>query len=404
MSQLVVVSIEDLKPGMYVEAVQKQSGNLKIKTQGRVNSQTTINSLKSKGLLSFFIDPAKSDIPVVDKAAESPQEQIQPEAPEEPVTAASFENEINKAATLYQEAKVIQEKLLDAIQEGLPTDFTPVKECSDAFVESLQRNSNALLCMSHIKEKDDYLLEHSLNVAILMATFAEFLGLEQDLVNELAFAGMLHDVGKIEIPDRILNKPGKHTPEEAEIMRCHVLRGVDIIKNMPEASKVLLEVVAQHHEKLDGKGYPNNLKGSEISEFGRMIAIIDAYDAMTADRCYKKGVPANFALKMLLKYSGSHFDDFLVKQFVKCIGVHPVGSLVRTKSDKAAMVVSLNEEHPLQPVIKVFYSLRSNHFLQPKDVDLSGNFVDEEIAAAIRPEDFNINYKKFFYQFVCPQQ
>lgn len=396
MSQLVVISIDDLQPGMYVEAVDKQNGELKIKTQGKVNSQKAIDALKARGILSFVVDPAKSDVPISGQEETESEEEVVQES-------VAFEKEINRAASLYQEAKFIQEKLLDNIREGLPVDFDPVKQCSDAIVDSLQRNANALLCMSHIKQKDDYLLEHSLNVAILMATFAEFLELEEDLVHELALAGMLHDVGKIEIPDEILNKPGKHTSEETEIMRCHVLRGVGIVENMPDVSDTIRQVVAQHHEKLDGKGYPAQLTNSEISDFGRMIAIVDAYDAMTADRCYKKGMPATHALKLLLKYAGSHFDEFLVKQFVKCIGVHPVGSLIRTKSDKIAMVMELNAEHPLNPVIKIFYSLRSNHFLTPKDVDLSEKHVDEEISAAVRAEDFKINYEKFFYQFICPQ-
>lgn len=396
MSQLRVISIDDLQPGMYVEAVDAQRGTMKIKTQGKVKSQKAIDTLKARGILSFVVDPNKSDVPIPHQE----QTAAEPIVVEEEV---SFEKEINQAASLYQEAKSIQEKLLDSIKEGLPVEFAPVKQCSDAIVESLQRNSSALLCMSHIKDKDDYLLEHSLNVAILMATFAQFLELEQELVHELAFAGMLHDVGKIEIPDEILNKPGKHTNEETEIMRCHVLRGVEIIENMADVSQTIHQVVAQHHEKLDGKGYPNQLSSSQISEFGRMIAIVDAYDAMTADRCYKKGMPATHALKILLKSAGTHFDEFLVQQFVKCIGVHPVGSLVRTTSDKIAMVMGLNEGQPLNPVIKIFYSLRSNHFLTPKDVDLSANHVDEEIQSAVRPEDFKINYEKFFFQFVCPQ-
>lgn len=398
MSHFVVVEIDNVKPGMFVEAVHQQQGKMQIRTQGKINSGTAVAALKKKGIISFLIDPSRSDVPVA-----TPDDHAEPdEVLVEVVKTVPFQDEISQADHLYRDAKSIQEKLLDTIQAGLPVDFAPVKACSDAFVESLQRNANALLCMSHIKQKDDYLLEHSLNVAILMATFAEFLGLEKETVYDLAFAGMLHDVGKIEVPDHVLHKPGKLTPDEMTIMQSHVNKGLQVVATLPDTPQLLLDVVGQHHEKLDGTGYPNGIEGSQLSEFGRMVSIIDAYDAMTADRCYKKGLPANHALKLLLKYSGTQFDEFLVKQFVKCMGVHPVGSLVRTNSDKIAMVMRLNEEQPLSPMIKVFYSLKTQHFVQPKELDLTHKHVEDEIIAAVKPEDFNINYEKFFYQFVCP--
>lgn len=399
-NSLVNVSIDNLKPGMFVKSVLQQKGSMKVKTKGVVSSEEVVAALRNKGLMVFQVDLSKSRLAEEDKQAFFSHAPESTQAIPETSESVPFENEINHAATLYNDAKQLQGQLLESIKLGLPVDFEPIKEMSDKFVGSLQRNPNALLCMTHLREKDAYLLEHSLNVGILMGAFAGFLELDENLVNELAFAGMVHDIGKVEIADNILLKPGKLTDAEMRVMKDHVVKGVEALELMPGVSDLLLTTVSEHHERLNGGGYPNGLAGDDISFYGRMIAIVDGYDAMTADRCYKKGMPPNQALKILLKMSQSELDRELVAKFIKHLGIHPVGSLVKLDSEKVSMVTEHNPDSPLCPKVKSFYSLRSNHYISPKDIDLAHKQCRENIVSSLREQDLNINYKKFFHEQV----
>lgn len=397
MSKLVVVPIDKLQVGMFVEAVHKQNGDLKIKTQGKVTNEGAISILKSKGILSLVVDMERSDLPEDSKETDNASSETSEQKPHARGTA-TLEDELTQASALYEEAKHLQKKLLHSIQSGLPVNFEPIKNVSEKFVNSLDRNPNALLCMTHLRQKDAYLLEHSLNVGILMGAFAQSLELDPDVVSELALAGMLHDIGKIEIPDEILHKPARLTDEEMTVMKGHVVKGLEVLKTMDGITERLFHVVAQHHERLDGSGYPMGLNDADINIYGRMIAIVDGYDAMTADRCYKKGMPPNQALKILLKCSETELDRALVNKFIKYIGVHPVGSLVKLDSEKLSLVTEHNEDAPLSPKVKTFFSFRSNHFVAPKDVNLADKHCREKIASAVRAEDLKINYKKFFHE------
>lgn len=401
MSTLKKITIEQLVPGMYVHSVARQKGNLEMKSQGIVSSDKVVGFLKQKGVLELIIDEAKCKKPKEDKEPEQKNSPSKTQYSRSSAPLVAFEDEVEKATQIYNHAKSIQKRLLKNVEKGLPISVGPIKQVSEDFVGSLQRNPNALMCMTHLRDKDAYLLEHSLNVGILLASFGRFLGLDENLVTELALAGMLHDIGKVNIPDKILLKPGKLTDPEMIIMKGHVNEGLKALNDVENVSDIVIKVVSQHHERLDGHGYPNGLPEEKISRFGRMVSIVDAYDAMTADRCYKRGMPANHALKILLKNAGTHFDKVLVSQFVKTVGIHPVGTLVKTESKKLGLVMAVHEEKPLAPKIKLFYSLRLNSFIPPKEVDMAKNAQGEKIVEPVRAEDVNIDYKRFFNEFVC---
>ncbi|MBE1298606.1 MAG: DUF3391 domain-containing protein [Alteromonadaceae bacterium] len=390
MTDLVTLSVDELKPGMFVQEVTQQTGEFTIKTQGRVSTKQAIQALRQKGIAEVIVDMSKSDLGAQEELPQHQAIVAQEHIP--------FEEEINRAASLYIQAKDVQQQLVNSFADGKPLDLEPAREISGLFVDSIQRNPNAMLCMTHIKEKDDYLLEHSLNVAILLASFSKFLGYDEESVMEIAFGGLLHDIGKVDIPDEILHKPGRLTPEEKAVMDGHVQAGIEALEYIPNVSQTLLDIVGLHHEKLDGTGYPNQISGDEISQFGRMVSIVDCYDAITAERCYKKGMAASSAMRLLLKSVGSHFDGTLVNQFIKCFGVYPVGTLVKLKSEKLALITELNEAQPLASKVKTFYSLRSNHFLPPKDIDLGAG--QDKVLESIRAEDCNIDYKRFFAEQV----
>lgn len=387
------INIDELQVGMYVQEISEQNGDLKIKSQGRVTSQAVIKKLKQQGIISLLIDLSKqADNPV----EETPPE---PEVQEETPGVEKFDVELGRAKLLHGKGKVLQKRLLDSIAKGFPIDYAIPQEFTEKLVESIDRNPNALMCLTKIREKDTYLLEHSLNVAILLGNFGKRIGLSELQVQELALSGFLHDIGKINIPDHILHKPAQLTDQEMVVMRDHVYYGVRTLEDMALPEHII-RTVAEHHERLDGYGYPDGARGDEISKAGRMIAIADTYDAITADRCYKAGMPSQKALKILLEESPEKYDRELVTQFIKCVGVYPVGSLVKLNSEQVAMVVEQREDKPLRPKVKVFYSTRGRHYLAPKDLDLAAGSPQIEIEKAVVAGDYGINFNRFFKESI----
>ena len=392
---LKVITIEELEPGMFVHEILEQDGKLLVKNKGRVTKSAVVTTLKKRGVKKLVIDTSKQFIP---EEAEQPAE-AKPQEVVEDKPKVSFDDEIARAERIHKKGKNIQNKLLDAVKSGLPFDDKIPREFSKNMIESIDRNPDALLCLTKIREKDDYLLEHSLNVAILLANFGRFIGMSEKEVEDLAHSGFLHDIGKIRIPDEILHKPGRLTDMEMNIMRDHVYYGVRVLEEM-EIESHLVRTVSEHHERLDGYGYPNGSRGEEISKAGRMLAIADVYDALTADRCYKAGMSSQKALQILLNDAPSKLDKELVQLFIKCMGIYPVGSLVKLNNERIAMVVTQNEDKPLSPVVKIFYSLRGNHYIEPKDLDLSAD-TTVRIEKAVLASDYKINFNGFFTESIA---
>ena len=386
------IGIEELRPGMYVQGIIEQRGNMKIKSQGKVTSKAAIEELKKQGIIELMIDPSKEFVPDPE-----PEDEFLPE-PEAPKEEVAFDAEVGKAKSLHDKGKGLQKRLMDSVAKGLPIDISIPTEFTENLVGSIDRNPNALMCLTKIREKDSYLLEHSLNVAIILANFANHMGLPEAEVQELALSGFLHDIGKIKIPDEILHKPGRLTDQEMNIMRDHVYYGVRTLEQM-EMPERIIRTMAEHHERLDGYGYPDGARGEEISFFGRMIAIVDTYDAITADRCYKPGMPSQKALKILLQDSPDKYDRDLVQRFIKCVGIYPVGSLVKLNNEQVGMVIKQRDDKPLKPVVKIFYSIRGGHYMAPKDVDLATS--QYEVEKAVVASEFGLDFNRFFNEKIA---
>ena len=397
-SSFKTITIDELKPGMYVQEILEQTGKLKVKSKGRVTSKAIVATLRQKGVKKLVVDLSKEF--EVQREDDNIAVTVLPEEDDDAGSAnVSLEDELVRAKKLHSKGKLIQKQLLQAVKKGLPFDNAIPREFSHSLVESIDRNPDALLCLTKIREKDDYLLEHSLNVAILLANFGRHLGLDNAQVEELAFAGFLHDLGKIQIPDEILHKPGKLTDAEMSVMKGHVKLGVDVLLET-DIDRILVRTISEHHERLDGHGYPLGKSGDDISRAGRMLAIADVYDALTADRVYKAGMPSQKAFSILMADSPHKLDKNLVQQFIKCMGVYPVGSLVLLSNERLAMVMEQTDS-PLAPVVKVFYSVRNQHFLEPKDIDLSSE-PSLSVDKAALGSDYRIDANEFFARSVAP--
>ena len=375
--------IDDLKPGMYVNQVLEQSGSVRIRSKGLVKTQSVIDGLRQKGIVTVEVDMSRSKI---DEPA--PAQPVEEKT--KPVKTNS--ESLNDANDLYMQAVLIQGSFIENLQSGATRDLKPVSDLSQSLIDSVFDNQDALSCLTLIKNTDEYLLEHSINCSILMGMFAQHLGCDRDSIEQASVGALLMDVGMASLPDEIRFATHTFSDADWEVMKTHVDIGMEMVEQCGDISDLVLTIIHQHHERVDGSGYPKGLTGEDISEFARMAAIVDSYDAMISHRPHKEAVSPTVALKRLTKQQG--LDQNLVKQFIQCVGVHPVGSLVKLKSGKLGIVSQLGKKDALSPVIMTFYSATSGHFNEIKRLDLSQ--VDDEIVSGVRPDDFNINLPKFF--------
>lgn len=393
LAKFLKVDVKDLKVGMFVISLGRQI-DIDFKP-GLITSSSVIQYIQSINIQSVLIDLVKSKH-LQNELLDNPESNLSPELfPKSAVTALEKRESKVRAQKLYAEAKILQDKLLCALKSGETINILPIEEMADELIDSIFRNNDATLFLSRIREKDSYLMEHSLNVGMLLANFGRYLGLSREVIRQLLVGGLLHDTGKIMIPDAILHKPGKFTAEEFEVMKKHVEFGVKFLDKAPGISSIMRIVVANHHERIDGLGYPNGLRAEQLCMYSRMSTIVDVYDALTADRCYKKGMPPSHAFRILMQGCGTQFDHDLVHKFIKCMGVYPIGTLLKLSSKRLGIVVERNEEYPLLPTLKIIYSLTSMSHTDVKILDLSKQN-GEEIESVVDPKEFNINISRFF--------
>ncbi len=388
------IPIGQLQLGMYVLSITTGKKNVSIKSEGYISKAESIVKLTKSGVTRVVIDPSRTKTSETNIPKTKPV--IKPQEEKIKKTIVSIDQEMKKASTLYSAAKGLQQQILDDLTKGKTLKIKEVKESTDAIVESIFRNQDALSCMSRLRQKNDYLVEHALNVSILMTIFCKHLAIEQTLIEQIALGAFLHDIGKVLVPDHILNKSGKYTDDELKEMKKHVSLGVKILEDTPDISHVVMSMVKEHHERLNGKGYPFQLSGEAISKYGRMIAIVDSYDAMTAERIYKSNMHPIQAFKNLIKEAPDSYDKELVEQFVQCLGLYPVGTLVKLNSGKLGLISKLNKSKPLHPFVRVFYNTRLNQAIAMKEIDLSKPKNNDQIDCCIKPEEFNINLLGFF--------
>jgi putative nucleotidyltransferase with HDIG domain len=287
------------------------------------------------------------------------------------------ETALPSAKNAYRSAKTTVKNIMDGIRIGRMLDMNQARETVDQVVERILQNQDALAWLTKIKNKDEYTAEHSLNVSILSATFARHLGHSEDDIKSIALSGLLHDVGKAKVPNEILNKEGRFTKEEADIMMSHAIHGRNLLMSMTNRDLSAIDVAHCHHERMDGKGYPRKLVASEIPYFAKVIAIADAYDAITSNRCYDKGKASMEALDIIYKCKGTQFDTELVLEFIKCIGVYPPGSIVELKTGEVGIVIDTSVENKLKPRILLLLG-QDKKELPKKIVNLNLNIKNEQ--------------------------
>ncbi|MBA4394601.1 MAG: hypothetical protein C0407_13700, partial [Desulfobacca sp.] len=279
--------------------------------------------------------------------------------------------EIRRSFEVHDQVKTVVKSLLEDVRMGQTVDTDQAKESVESFINSFVKDHNALLCLTQLKSKDDYTVAHSINVCILSLAFGRHLQLSKEDLGFLGLGGLLHDIGKMKIPLEILNKPGKLTDPEFEIMKSHVILATEILEKSNDFPSKSHEPIVQHHERVSGKGYPFGLQGSQIGLFGHILAIMDVYDAMTTNRVYRKATPPHEAIKMIYEGSSTDFDKEIVEHFIKTIGIFPIGSQVEINHADIGMIMSNNPENTLRPTVLLLYDSNRQKYKPPRMIDLT---------------------------------
>ncbi|WP_229418830.1 HD-GYP domain-containing protein [Pseudoduganella flava] len=346
-----------------------------MRSRFALSSDAEVRKILDAGIHTVVIDTARGDdvdAPTVEEADAALEEEVRRIA-EQPVRPAkvALGEELERAAKIRREASDLVKNVMADARLGRAIEIGHVQPMVQNVTESILRNPGALTGLLRIKTKDDYTFLHSVSVCALLVAFCQSRGMEADLVREAGLGGLLHDTGKALVPDAILNKPGRLTDEEFAIIRRHPEDGYNILRRSPEVSEIALEITLHHHERRDGSGYPHKLASDDISLLAQMAAIVDVYDAITADRCYHRGIAPAAALRKLYEWSKFHFNPQLVQEFMRCVGIYPVGTLVRLESGRLGVVVEPHESNLLAPKVNVFFSAKNNVYIKPETVDLA---------------------------------
>jgi HD-GYP domain-containing protein (c-di-GMP phosphodiesterase class II) len=309
---------------------------------------------------SVWVDVERSELP------EAP-----PRAKTVYVEKASLEEELGTARKAYAGGEASIRQTLSAVRIGRSLDAASVKGAVRSLTESVLRNPDAMLLFSQLRKKGEYAVSHALDVAIYMTAFGRFLQLEAPQIEFLGYVGLLQDVGKVRLPNALLEKRAPLNAAEREQAKLHVRYSAEILGATPGIPGELARVALLHHERHDGSGYPNALRGHQIGMIGSIAAIADTYDALTLTRPYAEAVSPSAAISALYKSRGVHFDANLVEQFIRFIGIFPVGSLVELNTGEIGVVISQNPTERLKPRVMVIRDVKGYALPVQKLLDLA---------------------------------
>ena len=286
------------------------------------------------------------------------------------VDQVSVEEEVPRAQAAVEHASGLLEKLVNDIRLGQSFEIERVEEIVGDMVESVVRNPDAAMWIARLRQEDIATYGHGLQVSVYLTAFGRHLGFPKAQLAQLAQIGLLLDIGKIKLPRYLMEKQGRYTAEEYEEAKRHVEHGIEILHSTRNVDPEVMEGIEQHHERMNGSGYPKGFEGNEIGIYGRMSGIVDTFAALTNHRPYASASSSYEALRSISGWAGDFFHEPLVQQFVSSIGVFPVGSLIELSTGEVAIVVAHNKVRRLKPRVLVVTGPDKTRSPHPAMLDL----------------------------------
>ena len=284
----------------------------------------------------------------------------------------TFEHALPQAKSAHRQAKSIIKGFFKTMRNGHSFDAAVAKRAVKQCVSSVIANQEAMVWLGLLKDVDEYTAEHSLNVAVYSITLGRAEGLSPADLETLGLCGLLHDMGKAKVPLDVLNKEGALSETEFDLLKKHTTYGYEMLMSKQDVPEIAADVAHTHHERLNGRGYPQKLHGNKISYFSRIVAIADAYDAITSTRVYSPAKTALEGLRILLGAQGSHFDAELVNKFINVMGIYPAGSVAELSTGEVGLIIPTPQANNDKP--RVLIVRNTDKETCPKKVlDLSQN-------------------------------
>ena len=388
------ITVNQLKIGMYVSNLDRSWIETPFLFQGfYIKDKAAIEEL-AKYCKYVFVDIDQGAAPDTHDSAVSLGNTPKP---------VPVEEELPRAQQM--QARVSQEfnKLIDTIKNGGEVDVKAITKEVEVMVEGCMRNPDAYLLLSKLKSKDDYTYGHCLSSSIFAVMMGKQMGLNKNELEELAFGHMFFDIGKLKLPTELINKEGDYTPEEKIQVRNHVLHSMGILNSMKGIKPSTIDITLNHHERHDGSGYPNGLKGNQIPLYARIAGIIDTYDALTSRRPYSKPYTHDEAIHSLYYSKDREFQKDILETFIQCLGTYPSGSLVELNTGEVGIVLQQNRISRLRPKIMLVLNRKkefNNYFpiinLLTKPTDDTGMAM--EIIRLLKPGIYGIDPAEFYLQ------
>lgn len=367
------IGIHKLKKGMYVVDTTKGHGLRPplYSVEGFVLDSDEGEKLAQKGFAFACVDEVLSHVLPEPDIEQDLCAALATEIPRFS-PCVSLQKELVKAQELHQQAIAAAKRMYAALDAGLDVGcIRLIQDVLRGSIESLQRNENAMLSMARLKAVDEYTFTHSVNVAMYAVVLGRRLHVKEQSLPDLALAGFFHDIGKILVPQGILHCPSKLDPDSLHIMQGHAALGGEFLENYSRVLPIVRVGAMEHHERCNGKGYPLGKKGEEISLVGKILALVDVYDALTSKRCYKAAYTPAKSLSIMYKVKDTDFSPGFLEAFIDALGVYPVGTLVKLSNSYIAVVTEHNPDHPLRPKVVTVMNALGQRAAHHKMVDLA---------------------------------
>jgi HD-GYP domain-containing protein (c-di-GMP phosphodiesterase class II) len=404
------ISVRGLEHGMFVSRLDKPWLETSFPMQGfLVESDEDLDKLKricayvyvdidlGKSPESRFIELESADLVEVAKG----RDELANLRKVDWQLQTDFATELGHAEVAHDVLQRGVAEIMEDLKAGKALDLAKVRTGVEAMIDSITRNPSAYIWLKEMKRKDDYTYHHALGCSVWAACFARHLGLDRHELLEMSLGGLLFDVGKTRLPPGLLANHYALNATETDLMQRHVQYGLEILEGTAGITPGILEMVRTHHERHDGSGYPHKLRGSEIPIAGRILGLIDTYDALTKDRRHAPGLSPHQAVAELYKWRGTLFQTEVVEQFIQTCGIYPTGSLVELSNGQVGVVTAVHSLKRLRPSVMILLDADKLPLAQFRTIDLGQVAVDERgeplvIKAGLPPRAYGIDPVELF--------